>query len=129
MKKPEPAKPEPPKPAKTWGKAGSKKAEPAKEPEKKEEVSLKKAEPQPKKEEEKKVETPALKPTPKTEKSPQEEAKESVQLKPVKKEVRYCHLFVHVADGHYFYRKSQIKHFSTKFFFISTAFEKSFTIL
>ena len=128
MKKPEPAKPEPPKPAKTWGKAGSKKAEPAKEPEKKEEVSLKKAEPQPKKEEEKKVETPALKPTPKTEKSPQEEAKESVQLKPVKKEVRYCHLFVHVADGHYFYRKSQIKHFSTKYF-ISTAYEKSFTIL
>ena len=83
-----PEKPEPVEPAKTWGKAGSKKAEIPKEPEKKEKVSLKKVKPQQKKEEEKKIETPALKPTPKSEKETQEESKETVQLKAVKKEAQ-----------------------------------------
>ena len=98
VKKPEPAKPEPPKPAKTWGKAGSKKAEPVPEPEKKEEVTLKKAEPKPKEEETKKVEVPSLKPTPKTEKEQPDESKETVQLKPVKKEVRKMLLVSGIED-------------------------------
>merc|ERR1711963_1110631 len=79
-------KPEP-KPQKTWGQSGSKKAEPPKpEPEKKPEIQLKKTEPGKKPEPEKKAEMPSLKPTPKQQKEAKDDSKEAVQLKPVPKE-------------------------------------------
>jgi hypothetical protein len=87
-KQPEPAKQQPAQPAKTWGKAGSKKTEPAKAEPEPAQMTLKKAEPKQKPiEPEKSPSNTSLKPTPKQGQRTESPKPESVQLKGVKKEV------------------------------------------
>ena len=87
-KQPEPAKQQPAQPAKTWGKAGSKKTEPAKAEPEPAQMKLKKAEPKQKPiEPEKSPSKTSLKPTPKQGQRTESPKPESVQLKGVKKEV------------------------------------------